>query len=297
MVADFIKTMQRYCCGSKVLVALILTNVLLFVAVWIVILIGSLAGLKGNFTMPWLCVSSAPLLALQRPWTFLTYMVTQYDFFHLLFNVLWLYWFGIYIPIHVSETRKLWLYIGGGLAGVAFYLGANILAISPHSGGYLCGASAAVLAIMTAVAFWTPRREISLFLLGAVQLRWVVAVCVALTFIGFNGGSVAAQAAHAGGVIFGAVFSLVHTRSRHNGRQHRTTPSETPALRKSRKIIRVNVHRDGRAVAEAATRLSDAGRLDRLLDKIRISGYNSLSAGERNELNLLSQRLDKNSKK
>ncbi len=295
MAADFIKPMLRYCGGSKVLVGLILTNLLVFVAVWAVILIGGLAGLEGNFTMPWLCVASDPAVAITRPWTFFTYMVTQYDFFHLLFNVLWLYWFGVYIPIHVSEKKKLWLYIGGGLAGVAVYLAAGALHIaSPTHGGYLCGASAAVLAIMTSVAIWSPKREISLFLLGTVQLKWVVIVCIALTFIGFNGGSAAAQSAHVGGVVFGAVFALIqsHLRFAHAGSSSQPSWHEA-----KRRIIRINVHRDGRAVAEAANRLTDTGRLDQLLDKIRISGYSSLSAGERNELNLLSQRLDKNNKK
>lgn len=296
MVADFIKSLQRYCCGSKVLVALLLVNVIVFATVWSVILIGRIAGLEGNFTIQWLCVSSDPAAAIRHPWTFLTYMITQYDFFHLLFNVLWLYWFGLYIPIYVAEIRKLWLYVGGGLTGVAFYLAANYFHIGAEMpGGYLCGASAAVLSIMTAVAFLTPRREISLFLIGSVQLRWVVIACIVLTFIGFNGGSLAAQGAHVGGVVFGAIFSSVLSRGRHS-----IPPKDSLGKSisgKPRKMIRINIHRDGRAVAEAANRLSDTGRLDELLDKIRISGYNSLSAGERNELNLLSQRIDKNCKK
>lgn len=298
MVADIFKTMQRYCCGSRVIASLILINVLIFIAAWCVILIGRLAGMEGNFTMPWLCVSSSPEIAMRHPWTFLTYMVTQYDFFHLLFNMLWLYWFGIYIPFHISERRKLWLYIGGGLAGVIFYVASNLLRLgNPVYGGYLCGASAAVLAIMTAVAILAPRREINLFLFGAVQLRWLVIVCVALTFIGFNSDSIAAQSAHVGGVTFGVAFALLSPRISAKRRQVSEISPSLAAEFGARGKFRIHVHRDGRAVAEAASRLSDTDRLDRLLDKIRISGYNSLSPGERNELNLISQRLDQNSKK
>ena len=284
---DFFNSFKRYCVGSGVLAGLILTNVIVFVAVWIVMLAGRQMGISGNFTMPWLCVSSIPEVALTRPWTLITYMVTQYDFIHLLFNVLWLYWFGVFIPFSVTERKKLWLYAGGGILGAILYIAVSLIAPSTVSpGGYLCGASASVLAIMTAVALWSPRREIRLLLIGPVQLRWVAIVCLALTFLGLNGGSGAAQSAHVGGVIFGALFAgadILRSRRR-------------PAEPKRRKV-RINVRRDGRAVADAASRLSDTDRLDQLLEKIRVSGYSSLTAGERNELNLISQRLDKNQRK
>lgn len=274
------------------LAGLILLNLLIFFAVWIVTLIGRQYGPEGNFTMPWLCVSSDPLTALHRPWTLLTYMVTQYDFIHLLFNVLWLFWFGILLPEWLSEGRRLLLYMGGGLTGGLLYVAVNHLWPTTSSpGGYLCGASAAVLAVMSAVAIWTPRREIRLFLIGNVQLRWVALGCIILTFLGLNGGSGAAQSAHIGGVIFGGIyaFSLPLFSGKHLSKGGKNTRTGNP------RKMRLNVRRDGKAVAEAAAnRLSDTGRLDQLLDKIRISGYSSLTAGERNELNLISQRLDKN---
>ncbi len=288
---DFIKSFKRYCGGSAVLAGLIGGNILIFLIVWIVILIGRQYGLEGNFTMPWLCVSSNPDMALHHPWTLLTYMVTQYDFIHLLFNVLWLFWFGVFIPYSISEKQRLMLYVGGGVTGALLYVGVNLL--SPSSvvaGGYLCGASAAVLAIMTAVAIWSPRREIRLFLIGNVQLKWVALGCIVLTFIGLNGGSGGAQSAHIGGVLFGAVFGFATVRKS----AKRTVTTSNPAHVQPRRKVRINVRRNGKAVAEAAAgRLNDVGRLDQLLDKIRLSGYSSLTAGERNELNLLSQRLDK----
>lgn len=289
---DFIKSFRRYCGGSAILSGLIAANILIFIAVWIIILAGHQFGLEGNFTMPWLCVASDPEALLHHPWTPLSYMVTQYDFIHLLFNVLWLFWFGVFIPLKVSEAQRLWLYIGGGLAGASFYICTNLIwPAAAVAGGYLCGASAAVLAVMTAVAIWSPRREIRLFFIGSVQLRWIAIGCIILTFIGLNGGSGAAQSAHIGGVVFGALFALISQS--YSSRHPQSRYSDFHASFR-RKIIRLNVRRNGKAVADAAAeRLSDEGRLDQLLDKIRLSGYSSLSTGERNELNLLSQRLDK----
>lgn len=287
MAEDFIKSAKRFCGGSSVLLGLISANIIIF------ILAGALYLLTGhqgneNITLPWLCVSSHLNIVITRPWTLLTYMVTQYDFIHLLFNVLWLFWFGIMIPAWVSERKKLLLYAGGGVTGALFYIAVNGLFPSfASTSGYLCGASAAVLSVMTATAILIPDREINLFLIGPVKFKWVALIFIVLTFIGFNGGTGAAQSAHIGGVIFGAIYGLI-LRNPSYGKES----SAKPVIRRVNK----NIKRDGNAVAKAASeRLSDVGRLDELLDKIRLSGYSSLSTGERNELNLLSQRLEKKS--
>ncbi len=297
-MADIINSLKRYCGGSSVIAVLIIANAEIFLLVWLTTIIGQRFGLVGNFTMPWLCVSSSPEEVLIHPWTLLTYMVTQYDFIHLLFNVLWLFWFGVFIPFTVSEKRRFLLYAGGGLAGGLFYVATNIIFPSTNvAGGFLCGASAAVLSIMTAVAVWEPKREIRLFFFGGVQMRWIAIICIALTFFGMNSGSWAAQSAHIGGVVFGVLFAVVTrntSASSASSRYEKPGREETGFFSKPRKVIRINVRRDGKAVAQAAEHLSDTGRLDILLDKIRISGYGSLSAGERNELMLLSQRLKKN---
>lgn len=293
--ANWFSWLLRVCLGSRTLAWLIMANVMVFFLVWAVILGGRMFGLEENFTMAWLCVSSKPQVALSHPWTLLTYMVTQYDFLHLLFNVLWLYWFGIYLPEWLSERRRLILYVGSGLAGAVLYI--TVCAVWPSMslvGSSLCGSSAAVLGIMTAVAVWSPKRKITLFLLGQVQFRWLALACIVLAFFGYGGGSAAAQSAHLGGVVFGLLFAVLTRSAILAGRDRRPADRPHPALFKPSRRIRLNISRDGRAVAETMSeRLSDTGRLDVLLDKIRMSGYSSLTTGERNELNVLSQRLNR----
>ncbi len=293
--ANWFTWLLRLCLGSKTLTWLIVVNVMVFFLVWAVIFGGRMFGLEGNFTMKWLCVSSDPAVAATHPWTLLTYMVTQYDFLHLLFNVLWLYWFGIFLPEWVSDRRRLYLYVGCGLAGAALYIA--VCAIWPSlstAGSWLCGSSASVLGIMTAAAMWTPKRRVTLFLFGTVQFRWLALACIVLAFFGYGGGSPAAQSAHLGGVVCGAIFALVSKGSLSSENTGRKSHRPHPGLFKPSRKIRLNITRDGRAVAETMSeRLSDTGRLDALLDKIRLSGYSSLTTGERNELNVLSQRLNK----
>lgn len=298
---------------------LIIINLLVFVAVWMVILIGHACGQEGNFTMSWLCVPSHPGLILSRCWTLLTYMVTQYDIIHLLFNLLWLFWFGNILPEWVTERRRLILYVGGGLAGAVTYIVCNLLfpALSAP-GSALCGASAAVLSMMAAAGILGGDRKVYLILLGPVAAKWVCLGCIILAFFGFGGGSAAAQSAHIGGVAFGLAYALylkfASSRQKSWGnsqtyrrreswsnsqtyrRQESWSNSSDYSRRESqpKRKFRVNVRRDGKAVADTmAGRLSDTDRLDQLLDKIRLSGYASLTLGERNELNAISRRLGK----
>ncbi len=284
-MAAFIDKFQRIC-GSRALTWLIILNVAMFVLLWVIILSSNAMGVKGNFTMQWLCVPSVPSMFLGRCWTAVTYMVTHYGFLHLLFNMLWLFWFGRLLMTTLSDRHLLWLYIGGGVFGALLYIAGQ--ATFPASGpsAYLCGASAAVLSIMTATAIRTPNLTMNLLLFGEVKLKWIALVCILLTIAGVGGGSAGSQAAHIGGVIFGAAFVLA-LKSGYD------VSKKTTGLKKAAQTIsRINVTRDGNAVAKAASgRLGDPARLDELLDKIRLSGYQSLTAAERRELNALSQRL------
>ncbi len=292
----FIDKFQRVC-ESRVLAWMIIVNCAVFLILWLTVMIGNSCGIPGNFTMQWFCVSSSVPMALRHAWTALTYMVTQYDFLHLLFNVLWLFWFGRVLMTSLSDRHLLWLYIGGGITGAILYVGvrAAIPELSPED-SYLCGASASVLALIAAAAIRTPDLRLYLLIFGEVKFKWIAVGCILLTFAGIGGGNAGGQAAHVGGLLFGAAFAYALKK----GFDPVKKKEEVVAVR--RKAIlnvselikpRTEVVRDGHAVAKAVSgKLADANRLDVLLDKIRLSGYTSLTDTERKELNALSQRLD-----
>ncbi len=284
----FIDKFQRWC-DSRALAWLIVVNTAVFLLLWVVILSGNAFGLQGNFTMQWLCVPSLPALFIGRCWTALTYMVTHYGILHLLFNMLWLFWFGRLLMTTLSDRHLLWLYIGGGAFGAILYVAGQATFPTATGSSYLCGASAAVLSVMTAAAMRTPNLTMNLFLLGEVKLKWIALGCILLTFAGVGGGNTGGQAAHIGGVIFGVAFIMAIKHGYDLSKIRIRTASSAPIP------PRGNVKRDGKSVAKAASgRLGDPARLDQLLDKIRMSGYQSLTASERHELNALSQRLKNN---
>ncbi|MDE6342070.1 MAG: rhomboid family intramembrane serine protease [Muribaculaceae bacterium] len=258
-------------CGrSRWLAWMILTEV----GVWLVVTVLSLLGSTFHFDpalSEWLTLPSGFSRFATRPWTLLTYMAVQFDFFHLLFNVLWLYWFGKILLLTLSEKRLAVFFIGGGVAGGLLFLGASALGAG---GGMLCGCSAAVIAVMCGAAVMMPDYPLNLFLIGAVRLKWVALACCLLTLLGGGGN----QAAHIGGALWGLALAVMLRRGI-------TLPGPRADKERSRdasKMVRI-----------LRERRDDMERLDALLDKIKISGYESLSRREKDELNTLSTRIKK----
>lgn len=265
---------KRYCGGSALLAWLTLGEV----CVWLVVTILSLLGRSLHFDAgveSWLTLPSSFAIFITRPWTLVTYMAIHFDVLHVLFNVLWLYWFGRFLLITLRDKDLAIYFFGGGICGGIFFMAAAALGMG---GGWLCGCSAAVIAVVCGAAIKHPDMEIGLFLIGNVRLKWVAAVCCLLTFVGGGGN----QAAHVGGLVWGVAYAF-------GSGQGMLRRMSKPAVGDDRQR-RMN---PDKMVKVLQTRLSDMERLDQLLDKIKLSGYGSLSRKERNELNELSKRIKK----
>lgn len=264
---NWIEKFRWACRGSRWLSGLILAEA----GIWVIVTILSLLGKALGVFMPiaeWLTLPSDFGLFLTRPWTLLSYMAVQFDFFHMLFNLAWLYWFGRILLREVSERQLAQYFIGGGIFGGAFFLIASSQGLT---GGWLCGCSAAVIAVMTGAAVKMPDYRLNLLLFGEVKLIWVAVICGLLTFLGGGGN----QTAHIGGLAWGLIMAV---------------PLRFPSLR----FKRQKGDRDpSKIVKILKDRQTDMQRLDCLLDKIRLSGYSSLSKRERKELNELSNRIKK----
>lgn len=294
MAEAFIDKYRRFCGGSRILTILTGVNLIVGMILWVVTTSMLFAHKNPDFLAYILALPSELHIFAVYPWTLLTYMVTHFSPLHLIFNVLWLYWFGRLIILSSGEKSLLTSYIGGGITGGVAYIIASLSGAS--SGAYLCGASASVLAIMTVVALTMPDYEINLFLFGRVKVKWFALVCILFTLIGTSSGTTGVSIAHLGGIAFGAAYGIAI-------RQHNTGNDILSVFKKWTKtdvasyINRMKRKKPQRpknveaTVKAAKGKLCDHERLDELLDKIRLSGYNSLTDHERRELNALSARL------
>ncbi|MDX1284268.1 MAG: rhomboid family intramembrane serine protease, partial [Draconibacterium sp.] len=171
---------------GSALTRLIYINIGVFLVLKILAAFFYLAGQPFLLT-EYLSVPSVTEELIRRPWTPITYMFLHAGFLHLLFNVLGLYWFGKLFMYHFEGSKMLSVYLLGGLAGAAFYILAyNAFPVFDSIYGLLLGASASVFAVLVAIAYYDPNREIHLFFIGRFPLKYVAAFYVVLSVIGIS---------------------------------------------------------------------------------------------------------------
>ena len=282
----------RTICGSRENAWLVTANAGVSIILMIAGLVCGYFNIPDDWTISWFSLSADYMSVLTHPWTILTYMVTQYSPLHLLFNIIWLLWFGRICLMVLSPRGVLKLYVAGGLAGAIFYIPASLVP-GLNSAGYLCGSSASVIALMAGAAVIAPDMPLR-FLFGEIRLKWLAAICILLTFAGASTTTAAGQTAHAGGLLCGLLVgwsvrkdklteSLIPVKNGKAGhpfkkkRNHQPRPVSPQAAQNLKRVLE--------------SRPNDQERLDQLLDKIRLSGYNSLSSVEKRELNAISNRL------
>ncbi len=288
---DEILTLWR---TGGMLVRLIFLNIAVFVALRLVDLVFFLFGAPGPDLLPWLVSTSDPSGLLRRPWTAVTYMFTHWDLFHLVFNMLVLYYIGRLFMDLLGPKRLLGNYVLGGLMGLGLYaLAYNFLPAFQRfaQGSTILGASAAVMGVFIGIAAYRPDMRIHLLLFGAVQLKWLALIYVVIDLVSIrHGGNSGGHIAHLGGALYG--YLAARQLARGNDWSLRFVEllerlarplrrSTGPRMRVAKRPTR-NVHeRD----AEFNARKADMQRrVDAILDKISRSGYDSLTKEEKDLL-------------
>lgn len=222
----------------------------------------------------------------RRPWTLITYMFFHQGILHILFNMLWLYWFGRIFRTYFSGWQLVNVYILGGLAGALFYvLSYNIFpvfAVEKHF-AILLGASAGVLAVVMAISCHVPKYTVNLLFFGRVRLIYIALITLVLDITSIStsdnsGGHIA----HLGGAFFGYLFASNILKGRDitawfgrfcawTGNFFKTKPK----LRVAYKCPPTDDHEYNRQKNE------DQQEIDRILDKISKGGYESLTRKEK----------------
>lgn len=287
---------------DNALMQLILLNVLVFAGLIVLrtILTVSSASVYYPPVMSQFELSSALPVLLRHPWTLLTYAFTHEGFFHILFNLLNLYWFGQLVREYLGDRRLVSIYVLGALAGaVIFLISYNLVpAFQPAVGSPMVGASAAVTAIIVAGATLLPDYTFMLIIIGPVKIKWIAAVVVLISLAGVNGGNPGGEIAHLGGALMGFVFIKQLQAGRDMGRPVQAVGNFFANLFSRRPAMRISTPR--RAEPVTAT-LASGGKkpavvgqplqdeIDNILDKISRSGYESLSKDEKQKLFRASQ--------
>ncbi len=235
-----------------------------------------------------------------KPWTLISYMFTHYDFMHLLMNMLWLFWFGKMFLRYFIEKQMLAVYLLGGFSGAFLHLGINYLMKTEGVG--IVGSSAAVMSIVFAVVAFKPNYIINLLFLGPVKIKYIAIVAFVVDILGvagnIKGGLIGsdgvAHIAHLGGSFFGLWFGYSMKEGKDITRSFNNflntffswfTTSKYEKKRAKMRATRGEKFNKPKSDWEYNKDKNDnQAEVDRILDKIKDKGYDSLTKKERDFL-------------
>ena len=154
-----------------------------------------------------------PAFVFERFWVWqpVTYMFVHGELFHLLFNMLALWMFGVDLERRWGTRFFVRFYFVAGIGAAATTLLVSLLPFgfaAPLYGSVTVGASGAIYGLLVAFAMMYPHRPIYLYMLFPVPARIFVLIIGAISFLSSvseaRGG--VAHAAHLGGLVVGYLY-------------------------------------------------------------------------------------------
>jgi membrane associated rhomboid family serine protease len=285
-ISDDIKKSFRS--GSS-LTRLIYINIAFFLAISVVSIIGFLLNNQA-LSLKALNLFSVPSsigALLLRPWTLITYMFTHKDILHILFNMLWLYWFGLIFLEYLDQKKLVAVYLLGGICGAAVYiLSFNIFPAFNQvvAESVAIGASASVMAVVVAIAVYVPDYSVNLLLIGRIKIKYVALAIFILTSVMDFSVNSGGKLAHIGGALFGYVYTVNLRRGRDLGKGINKTIDFLATLFKPRRKLRVTYKKRSTDYEYNKARIDHQEKINKILDKISKGGYDSLTKEEKDLL-------------
>lgn len=258
-------------------------------------------------------LSSNVMIVILKPWTIFTSMFLHVDFFHILFNMLYLYLFGKILSSRMGSQSVVTVYVFGGVLGAIFYLFFYNV-ISGSEVQYLAlGASGGVMSVMAAATTLSPDRKLRVFLLGDVAIKWIFLVIFIATSIYNIHINTGGKIDHMGGAAFGFIYiTLIKNRNFYIGKwfdsicfyfsKKLSLKSVTKSKFKNVKSKKINTgfrgaqdRRDSVSKQIAIDNFKDKyeveEEVDKLLARVKKVGFENLSESDKKRLIYLSKKL------
>jgi membrane associated rhomboid family serine protease len=237
---------------------------------------------------------------IRKPWTLVTYCFTHNGFFHLLFNMLSLFWFGSLVQEFIGSRKLLNIYlIGGIISGLIYIAVYNLLSLSPQLNNIsptILGASAAVYAVMFAAVALLPEYEFYLFGIILIKIKYLALTFLIISFVVPSSGI-----SHLGGAVAGYSYIYLLRRGTDLGSPIEAFSDWWRSLWKPKPQVKIPQRKYSESTVAIKSGshsnldpnyFPDQMEVDSILDKIGKSGYESLTKEEKQKLYRASQKKD-----
>lgn len=291
---------------NNTLVQLILVNTVVFLVLLVLNLTVWMANRTEYYSLvtEQLAIPASLGKFLYKPWTLITYSFTHEKPFHILFNMLFLYWFGRLIDEYLGSRRLVGLYMLGAIAGgVSYILIYNLVPLFRTELGYstMLGASAAAYSVAVGAATLLPNYTFHLLFFGPVRIKYIVFFFIVLSMAQSTGPNAGGELAHLGGAAMGFLFIKLLQNGTDLGRPIYWVMEGWKGLFRPKPPVKVSYRQRSSANAHtssyssmssntASVSMPDQDEIDAILDKISRSGYESLTREEKQKLFRASQR-------
>ncbi|EHQ43341.1 rhomboid family intramembrane serine protease [Myroides odoratus] len=255
--------------GDKVQLLIIL-NIVVFILLYGLSVVSSSVY---HSVFPYVAFVAEGVASLGRFWTFISYSFVHATIWHLLLNMIMLFFVSNLFFTFFTTRQFLFVYLPGALGGsILYYISALFFAM----GSGLVGASAAVMAPLIAVASFAPQMEVRLALLGRIKMIYIAGFIILIDLFQLSSSNVGGHLAHLGGALVGFGYIFLLKRGTDLAKPRKRTAKNKSTFKKVyvNKSVEKNVTKEETSQKE----------IDAILDKISRSGYESLSKEEKDFL-------------
>jgi len=276
------------------LTQLIYVNLAVFVFVNLLTVFFFLAG-ESIYSSPiisYLAVPADIYELLWKPWTVITYMFLHEAFLHILFNMLWLYWFGKIFLQYLDQKQLLSVYLMGGFAGAfLFIVSYNIFPVLQSHHAVALGASASVMAVVFAISFYVPNYQLPLMFIGNVRLKYIAIFSIIIDVISIPTSNSGGHIAHIGGAVFGWYFITEYKKGKLITKGFDTFLEKVFTFFQKNSKPKMSYKKTGNTDYDYKNKkATEQNKMNVILEKISKSGYSSLTKEEKELLFKMGQK-------
>lgn len=286
----FINDLKHQYRHGGIAIRFIFINVAIFIVINIALVVGRLTSnelLVDDFLHTVFALETRLSFFIYRPWALITSFFAHFSIWHLLFNMLFLFFAGRMFEQLFDGKRLIYTYFIGGIAGgLLELLSHGIFPALQQSNTVVVGASGSIMAIFFAIAFHRPTLKVNLFGILPVQIIWLALAFLLLDFVNLGRADGTAHFAHLGGAIIGMISVQQLGKKSNLINTIQSLVEQLTSLFKPRKKLRV-VHNQPRKESDEdfkTRKKNEQNEINRILEKISKSGYDSLSKSEKDFL-------------
>lgn len=217
---------------------------------------------------------------------FLTMLALKTPFISAFIFSYFLFFSSVLFRTYLAFQKMVYTLVFGMISGLLLYLIVFSSQMIPAE-AMMAGIGAAAFSLLTATATYAPNGQIQLAFFGRIKLKWIVLMIIGLDLLSINPSALSPRIAHVGGIIYGFLSIYLNSRSIFkNGLNFRNLFKRPGPYYKKPKNSNSNASQASRETDEQynARKNKEQKEIDKILEKIKMNGYDSLSSDEKKRL-------------